>query len=84
MEILVSLKFLVSQSMQFSESYSKVCCLQKVLHLLAVGIEAWGVELDVGWEDPVDDLALSGRSQTGVPGLADNLTQRLGNSCNQG
>ena len=81
MEVLVSLKLLVSESVEPGEGDPQVGCLQQVLHLLAVGIEAWRVELDVGREDPVDDLALGGGSQAGVTSLTDDLTQGLGNSC---
>ena len=81
LKVLISLQFFISESVEAGEGDSQVGCLQQVLNLLAVWVEAGRVELDVGREDPVDDLALGGGSQAGVTSLTDDLTQRLGNSC---
>ena len=80
LKVLISLQFFISESVEAGEGHSQVGCLQQVLNLLAVGVEAGRVELDVGREDPVDDLPLGGGGQRGVALLTDNLTQGLRHS----
>ena len=80
LEVLMALEFFIPESVEAGEGDSQVCGLQQVLNLLAVRVEARRVELDVGREDPVDDLALGGGSHHGVTLLTHNLTQRLRDS----
>ena len=63
LKVLISLQFFISESVEAGEGDSQVGCLQQVLNLLAVWVEAGRVELDVGREDPVDDLPLGGGGQ---------------------
>ena len=80
LKVLISLQFFISESVEAGEGDSQVCSFQQVLNLLAVGVEARRVELDVGREDPVDDLALGGGGHHGVTLLTDHLAQRLRHS----
>ena len=80
LKVLKSLKLFISESVEAGEGHSEVCCFQQVLNLLAVRVEAGMVELDVGREDPVDDLPLGGGRHHGVALLTDNLTQGLRDS----
>ena len=80
LKVLLTLKFFISESMELGKGDSQVGCFQQVLNLLAVRVEARRVELDVGREDPVDDLPLGGGGHHGVTLLTDNLTQRLRDS----
>ena len=75
LKVLLTLKFFISESVKLGEGDSQVGCFQQVLNLLAVRVEAGRVELDVGREDPVDDLPLGGGRQHGVTLLTDNLAQ---------
>ena len=63
LKVLISLQFFISESVEPGEGDPQVGCLQQVLNLLAVWVEAGRVELDVGREDPVDDLPLGGGGQ---------------------
>ena len=69
------LKLLISKCMQLGKCNSKISGLEKVLDLLAVGVEARGVELDIWRQHSVDDFSLSGWSKTRVSGLTNNFTQ---------
>ena len=80
LKVLMSLKLFITESVEAGEGHSEVCCFQQVLNLLAVRVEAGMVELDVGREDPVDDLPLGGGRHHGVALLTDNLTQGLRDS----
>ena len=80
LKVLISLKLFISERVEAGEGDSQVCGFQQVLNLLAVRVKARRVELDVGREDPVDDLPLGGGSQGRVALLTDNLTQRLRHS----
>ena len=81
LKVLLSLKFFISESVELGEGDSQVGCFQQVLNLLAVGVEERMVELDVGRENPVDDLPLSGWRHHGVTLLTDNLAQITWDSC---
>ena len=48
------LQVLVAQRVELGEGHPEVGGLQQILHLLAVGVEAGRVELDVGRQHPVD------------------------------